>query len=605
MALAARVEAHVDGVEPFVAGLAAARGVGDLNAYFRPRLAGMLPGPEGLRDLPEAVAALCDAVESGTRVALIGDYDVDGATSTALVLRLLQGLGHDAVDWRIPGRLVDGYGPNERLVRELCGEGGARLLIVLDSGTSSPAPLALARELGARVAVIDHHEPGAEVPDCLLVNPKRRDEDGSLSHLCTVGLAFLFAVCCVAKLRERGHFARVGRSEPDLRPLLGLAALGTVADVVPLTGLNRSYVALGMRRIPENLGLQALMDATAERVPTVAACGFVLGPCLNAAGRISDMADSVELLVTADSARAEALASRLADLNRERRGNPEAGHGRGRRAGGGVGSAARPRPPRPARRVVASGRRRPRRLQAPRDLRPARGGHRRPGQGLRALGRGVRLRSGGHRPPPRPASWRRAAGTRWPPGSPAPPARHRPSSGTSTPAMEGFVPQPVPVDLSAEPGEAAPEHVAALRAMEPFGMGNQRPRVVIAGGMVKRVQVIKDAHVKAWVSGPDGVTTAMAFNAVGTPLGDALQASEGRRADLLGTLDVNEYRGDVSAYLKVEDVMVAGEAAGLAGPGRRLTVPGVSRPRRSGARGRARVLGGGGPRGAAVSGPTT
>ena len=554
-----REACEVKGVEPFVVEVAASRGVADLPAYFAPRFAGTLPGPDALRDMPEAVARFCAAVEAGEAIALIGDYDVDGATSTALVLRLLRSLGHAAVEWRIPGRLVDGYGPNERLARELCGPGKASLLVVLDSGTAAAEPLAIAKGLGADVVVIDHHEPGATLPDALLVNPKRRDEDGGLAHLCTVGLAFVFAVGVVGTLRKSGWFGRTGRAEPDLRLLLGLVALGTIADVVPLVGLNRAYVALGLRRIEENAGLRALMRATAQHKVNPNLCGFVLGPCLNAAGRIADMDDSVELLLTLDEARAAELADKLAALNKERRGIQNAAveaalkavvatgqhlvpgaivlRDEGWHPGvvGLVASKLREAFDRPAAIIGGGGKGSARSVEGF-DVGSA---------VIAAAEAGILEKGGGHHA---------AAGFTCAPG------RTEDFKAHLDKALAGHVHPPVPVDVVAAPGEARPEHVQALQAMEPFGMGNPKPRVAMTGGFVNRVEILKEVHIKVHLQGEDGsVTKAMAFSAVGTPLGKALVASEGRYADMLGTLDVDEYRGRSSVVLKIEDVMVGPE----------------------------------------------
>ena len=554
----------VAGVPAFVAGIAAARGVGDLDTYFRPRLAGVLPPPSALRDMPAVVDAICGAVEARSTVGIIGDYDVDGATSTAMLVRTLGAVGAGRVEWRIPERLSDGYGPNDRLVSELCGDCGAGLLLVLDSGTSAPGPIALARSMGATVAVVDHHEPGGHLPDCLLVNPKRKDEDGTLAHLCTAGLAFILCVGIVARLRERGWFAKAGLTEPDLRPLLGLAALGTVADVVPLLGVNRAYVALGMRRVAENEGLSALMDATGEQSATPTVCGFVLGPCLNAAGRIADMRESVDLLVTADRARAADIAERLALLNKERREIQRAATEQAFIQVGASGQLDRPGPivvrdenwhpgvvglvasklreayDRPAAVIGGGGKGSARSVE----------GFDVGGAVIAAAGAGILEKGGGHHA---------AAGFTCPEGSTQAFLSHMQA------AMRGFVPVPVPVDVEAEPGDPEPEHVEAMAAMAPFGMGNPRPRVALFGGLLRKVEVIKGKHVKAWLLGGGGETTLMVFNGVGTPVGDALAAAQGRYADVLGTLDVSEFRGNTTAYLKVEDLRLLHEAGQVAG----------------------------------------
>lgn len=540
------------GVQGAPAGIAARRGVQDLEAFFRPRFSQAMPRPDALTDMVRAAQRTADAIAAGERIGIVGDYDVDGATSTAVVVRYLESVGHTNLVWRIPRRIEEGYGINSDLVRTMH-EGGVRLLVVLDSGTTAIEPIACARALGVDVVVIDHHELGDGIPDAIFVNPKRSDRDRPFDFLCSAGLAFLFVAALTAVLTERGHFAR--RSPPDLRSLLGLVALGTIADVVPLVGLNRVLVSTGLPILRENLGIQALLLATSEQEVTTRSCGFVLGPCINAAGRIDDMRIGVDLLLARDAAVAEELAQRLYQLNLDRRAMQQAAvesalarveGGDSGRAGaivlrdenwhpgivGLVAARVREAFDRPALIIGADGKGSARSVDGFHVGAPV----------LSAVDRGLMLKGGGHAA---------AAGFT---------ARADVESGTIKDhfdaAMEGFVAPPVTVDLVVSPGGLYPGLVHSFSAIEPFGQGNPRPRVVVAKGTVRKVEVLKGKHIKAWLSGPDGETSAMAFNAVGTPLGRSLIASEGYAVDAMGTADVNAWRGTETAYLKIEDVMV-------------------------------------------------
>lgn len=559
----ARDGPDLPGVPPFVAGIVAARGIEDVAGYFAPRL-DALPGPGALIGLDDAVARFALAVERGEKIGVIGDYDVDGASSTALLIRLLRALGHERSDWRIPGRLADGYGPNERIVDELCGEGAASLLVVVDSGTTAHAPLSHARALGADVIVLDHHEPGETLPEGIVVNPKRKDEDGALAYLCAAGLVFLFAVAVARRLNAAGWFARKGLPQPEMAAWLGLVALATIADVVPLVGLNRALVSKGLRRIPGTVGLAALMDVTGHSEASPYACGFLLGPCLNAAGRLSEMNDSVELLGTDDPVRAAELARTLHEHNKRRRDVEEQAveqakrrvveTGQDGRGGvilvadeawhpGVVGLVAgklREAFDKPAAVAGTGGKGSARSVE----------GFDFGGAILAAAAAGVIDKGGGHA---------MAAGFTVGPGQLEGLRSHLSA------AAEGFEPGPAAVDVVAAPGEPRPAHVEAAKAMEPCGQGNTKPRVALVGGRVRRVQNIQGKHVKAWVAGPAGETVVMMFRGSGTRVGDAILSAQGRRADFLGTLDTNTYGGETTALLKVEDVMVEpGFSAGAA-----------------------------------------
>jgi single-stranded-DNA-specific exonuclease len=301
-----------------------ARGVAreDLARHRAPTLRDFMPDPSLFRDMDKAAERLADAVARQEKVTIFGDYDVDGATSAALLIRLLRDLGLEAAAY-IPDRLMEGYGPSgEALVR--IAEGGASLIVTVDCGAQAFEALAEAKAAGVDVIVVDHHKCASRLPDGFaIVNPNRLDEgeEGAAhGHLAAVGMAFLLGAAVLRTLRARGWFD--SRGEPKLVELLDLVALGTVADVAQLRGLNRAFVTQGLKVMASrrNVGLAALADAARlSRAPECRDLGFALGPRINAGGRVGKSDLGVRLLTTEDPAEAEAIAAELDRLNEERR----------------------------------------------------------------------------------------------------------------------------------------------------------------------------------------------------------------------------------------------------------------------------------------------
>ena len=301
-----------------------ARGVvrAELDRHRLPTVRDFMPDPSIFRDMDAAAARLADAVEAGEPVTIFGDYDVDGATSAALLVRLLRQLGLDPAAY-IPDRLMEGYGPGGAALVRIA-EGGTRLVVTVDCGAQAFDALAQARAAGLEVIVVDHHKCAAALPVAhALVNPNRLDECAEAAahgHLAAVGMAFLLGAALIRTLRARGWFA--GRPEPRLIDLLDLVALGTVADVAQLRGLNRAFVTQGLKVMAgrRNPGLAALAEvARLTRAPTCQDLGFALGPRINAGGRVGKSDLGVRLLTTDEPAEAQAIAAELERLNEERR----------------------------------------------------------------------------------------------------------------------------------------------------------------------------------------------------------------------------------------------------------------------------------------------
>jgi single-stranded-DNA-specific exonuclease len=299
--------------------LLAARGIGIEVAgdYLEPTLRALMPDPSCLMDMDQAADRIAAAVRSGEHVAVFGDYDVDGACAGALVSRFLRDLGCEVTPY-VPDRLKEGYGPNAAAIAGLC-ERGASLIVCVDCGIAAGEALAAA-EGRADVVVLDHHKAEGPAPRILAaVNPNRLDCGSGLHHVCAATVAFLAAVATLRALRRAGWFAR--RAEPDLRWLLDLVALATVCDVMPLTGFNRALVAQGLKVMGQRArpGIAALLEVTGARdAPTAHTLGFLLGPRINASGRIAESDLGLRLLLSEDPVEARAIAEKLDAVNRRR-----------------------------------------------------------------------------------------------------------------------------------------------------------------------------------------------------------------------------------------------------------------------------------------------
>jgi single-stranded-DNA-specific exonuclease len=338
----AQALAQRHGVSDIIARSLSARGLGldDAAEFLSPKLRDLIPDPSRFKDMDKAASRFVEAVTRGEAIAVFGDYDVDGATSSALLLRFGQALGI-AIQLYVPDRLREGYGPNEAAMRQLAAD-GAKLVICVDCGTTAHAPLAAARDAGLDVIILDHHASEAQLPPAVaVVNPNRIDEAGEYGYLAAVGVTYLFIIAANRALRavgfyntlaresreggaprsEEGEGALRARKEPDLMQWLDLVALGTVCDVVKLCGLNRAFVAQGLKIAAQkhNAGIAALAQMAGARNMDTYAAGFLLGPRVNAGGRVGEAALGAKLLSTDDASVAASLAQHLHGLNNERR----------------------------------------------------------------------------------------------------------------------------------------------------------------------------------------------------------------------------------------------------------------------------------------------
>lgn len=313
----AYVMAQTYGVPELVARIISARGVlpGEAEHYLKPSLRTAMPDPSHLKDMDTGVARMVSAITTHEKIAVFGDYDVDGATSSALLVQYMREIGIAIIPY-IPDRMKEGYGPNTAAFDSLIDK-GVTLIVTVDCGTLAHAQVAHANARGCDVIILDHHTAEAKLPDaCAVINPNRLDETSEHGILAAVGVTFLFLVALNRALRENGH-----SHPPDLLGLLDIVALGTVADVVPLKGLNRVLVAQGLKVMAQrhSVGLAALMDvARLDEKPGTYHLGYLLGPRINAGGRVGESGLGLELLTTGDPIKALQLATALDVYNQER-----------------------------------------------------------------------------------------------------------------------------------------------------------------------------------------------------------------------------------------------------------------------------------------------
>ncbi len=538
----------------------------DLARHARPTLRDFLPDPSRFRDMDTAAERLAQAVTSGEQVTIYGDYDVDGATSAALLVELLRQLGHDA-GYYIPDRLLEGYGPSgEALVR--LAEAGSSLIVTVDCGAMAHEALAMAKRAGVDVIVVDHHKCSPELPEAAaLVNPNRLDESdlgAAHGHLAAVGVAFLLAVALVRTLRAKGWFA--SRPEPDLRGLLDLVALGTVADVAALHGLNRAFVAQGLKVLAkrERIGMAALIDASRlTRAPQASDLGFALGPRINAGGRIGESTLGVRLLTTTDAEEARAIALQLSQLNEERRAIEAevqeaaeaqlagqhnmavqvlAGHGWHPGVIGIVAGRIKEKTGKPAI-VIAldetQGKGSGRSISGV-DLGAAIIAARE--SGLLVAGGGHAMAAGLTIEPSRLADFAGFLDERL--------ARdvERARAGAA-----------MLLDLALAPGGLTPDLVDTLEAAGPYGIGWPAPRVAVGPVRIVKADIVGKDHLRLVASGNDGKSfKAIAFRAAETEMAQTLlHRSAGRRFHLAGRARIDDWGSRPAAELQLEDAAFA------------------------------------------------
>ncbi|MEL6563132.1 MAG: single-stranded-DNA-specific exonuclease RecJ [Pseudomonadota bacterium] len=524
--------------------------------YLAPTLRDLLPDPRSLRDMEKAATRVLHAVSARERIAVFADYDVDGGSSAALLLTWLRRLGRAATLY-VPDRIDEGYGPNDAAMAQLAA--AHDLIICVDCGTLSHGPIAAA--VGADVVVLDHHLGTETLPDAhAVVNPNRQDEDGALAHLCAAAVVFLLLVECGRQMRE------AGQKGPDLMALLDLVGLATVADVAPLTGVNRAFVRQGLSIMARRArpGLVALADvAGLDAAPTPYHLGYLLSPRINAGGRIGQADLGARLLATADPHEAAALAERLDALNAERReiearvraealaqcedrgsdGPLAWAVGDGWHPGvvGIVASRLKEATNRPAIVIgVADGiGKGSGRSVAGIDLGA-------PIQRLAA--EGLLIKGGGHK---------MAAGLTVA-ADKIDAAMDRLGALLAKQGADALGPRDLRLDGALMPGAATLDLVEQIDTAGPFGAGAPGPRFAFAAMRILHARRVGENHLKVTFGETGGARLdGISFGAYDTALGPALENHGGAPFHLAGRLEINTFRGQQSVQLQLEDAAPA------------------------------------------------
>lgn len=563
--------AQQHGLPELLGRVLAARGVAleDVAVFLDPSVKALMPDPGTLAGMDRAAARIADAIVKRQPVAIFGDYDVDGACSSALLARFL--MAHETpARIYIPDRIFEGYGPNPAALEALVKE-GAQLIVTVDCGTTSFETMTVARALKTDIVVIDHHQADAQLPDVhAVVNPNRQDDVSGQGHLCAAGVVFLVLVAIMRELRKRGHYGDA-RPAPDLLADLDLVALATVADVVPLTGLNRAYVRKGLAvmKSRENIGLRALFDAAGlNQAPTTYHLGYILGPRINAGGRIGDAALGARLLTTSDDVEAARIAALLDKLNKERKSietqmleeamaeadrkvtetpdlplvivGSETWH---KGVVGLVASRLVERFGRPACVIAWEKQGGSKSVTGTGSLRSVAGVD--IGAAVRgAVAAGLLAKGGGHA---------MAAGITV--------AQDRlgdveayltgelADSARSARARAGL-----DIDGALVPSGVNDALMDLIERAGPYGQGNPQPRFAFPSVRVKFVKPVGEVHLRCVFEAADGSRLeGVAFRAVGQPLGDLLQGSGGLPLHIVGTLKRDTWGGREKIELTIED----------------------------------------------------
>lgn len=563
----AQAEAIVQqhGYSDILARVLAGRGVGpaDAPAFLEPAVRDLMPDPDTLQDMGNACMRLAQAAQRSEKVAIFGDYDVDGACSAALLGAWFEACGLNYII-HIPDRIFEGYGPNIPAIKALA-EQGASLLVTADCGTASIEPFEEARRIGMDVVVLDHHQAPEQLPDvAALVNPNREDDLSGLGHLCAAGVVFMTLAGANRMLRGQGFWTQ-DRPQPDLLAMLDLVALATVADVVPLKGLNRAFVRTGLSvmRQRNRAGLRALFDvAGASGPPKASMLGFMIGPRINAGGRIGDAALGAKLLLLHDDGEAAAIARELDRLNRERQdievatlaeaeaealaaaADQEgqaavvtAGEGWHPGVAGLVAARLKERFNKPAFAIAFAGETGTGsgRSIAGADL----------GRAVRAaVEAGIAVRGGGHA---------MAAGI----------TIKRGQLGAFRAFLEDQLGAAVEdarrdaglfIDAAITAGGAQAQLVHDIDKAGPFGQGQPEPVFVFPSHQLRDVAVVGAGHVRMrLVAGDRQTLNAIAFRAESKPLGQALLKSRDRFLHFAGTLNIDHWGGSERVQLRVLD----------------------------------------------------
>lgn len=552
--------AQQHGISELLAGVVIGRGVAldTVPRFLQPTLRDEMPDPFHLRDMERAVSRIITALHGGEPIAIFGDYDVDGATSTTLLVEYFAAFGVRATTY-IPDRMTEGYGPSVTAFEKLIAQ-GAKLLITVDCGTMAHEPIAYAAARGVDVIVLDHHASSGALPEAYaLVNPNRVDETSPLRQLAAVGVTFLTLVALNARLREPGELAAM-HGLPNLLSYLDLVALGTVCDVMPLTGLNRAFVAQGLKVMAQRqrLGLSMLCDiARMDEAPNVYHLGFLLGPRINAGGRVGKSGLGVELLTATDRDAAQPIAQML-DIHNQERQAIEASVLEQARA------AAQAQENLPVIMVAGEGwhpgvigivaARLKEQFNRPAMVISLENGlGKASGRSVTGVDMGAHIhaavteglieKGGGH-----------AMAAGFSVAAKKIEALHQFLITRMEAGVAAYTESRAMVyDGLLTVSGATLETLEDLSRAAPYGIGNPSPRFVIPRARIAHVAVMKEKHLRVTLADDSGSNrlNAVAFGAVGTPLGEWLMGQ--KTLHVLGELKKNSWQGKESAQFMISD----------------------------------------------------
>ncbi len=535
--------------------------VEDVAHYIQPALRDLLPDPDTLTAMPDAVTRLMAAIENREKIAIFGDYDVDGATSSALLAEFLRQTGCDPQVY-IPDRITDGYGPNQAIIEEFA-RANITLLITVDCGSTSFEALEIARRCKMDVVVIDHHQVNETLPHAVaVVNPNRLDDLSGLEHLAAVGVVFMLLVALNRALRQQ-HFWNGNRPEPDLRKGLDLVAMGTVADVVPLKGLNRAFVTQGLKIMAQRQrpGLRALADvARMDGPPTPYHLGFLLGPRINAGGRIGQAELGCRLLMEYDDLKLAEWAQELERLNSERqfiekqtledaenRINPDPQSGI-------IVAAAEDWHPGIVGLVASRLKEKYRMPVFAIAINPHNGMGTGSGRSVAgvdlggavraAVEAGILVKGGGHA---------MAAGLTVE-VSKIPDFQLFMKEKLAQQVVTAYANNTITIDGKITASGITPEMITILSHAGPFGSGNPEPLFALPAHQLIRVDPVGANHLRIQLKANDGaVVRGIAFRAAGQPLGDSLLGARGQAIHVLAHLHIDRWGGGERAEIRVID----------------------------------------------------
>ena len=537
------------------------KNIDDIALFLDPKIKNLLPNPLHLKDMKSAIERTYKSIIKSELIGIFGDYDVDGASSTALLARYFLSI-NQKIQTYIPDRQTEGYGPNNLGFNNLISN-GAKIIFTVDCGTLSFGPINFAQKLNVDVIVLDHHQSDVKLPEaCAIVNPNRYDDTSELNYLCAAGVCFVFLVALNKKLRDENWFKNNNINEPNILNFLDLVSLGTVCDVVPLIGLNRAIVKQGLKIMKKrsNLGLKTLYDlCNIESQPTTFDLGFRLGPRINAGGRVGKASHGAELLISNDPEKTYQIALDLDKSNKERQAielmlseqiNLEVKNyhnhpvlvmsGNNWHEGiiGIVASRIKEKYSKPT--ILIS-------LKQNIGKGSARSvvGFDIGSQIIKAVQCGILQKGGGHK----------MAGGFILKKENIPTFRDFLIKNFEKSNINSSASTNLYLDSIIAPSALNEVFFDEINCLAPFGSGNSEPKFVIENIKVISANIVGNNHIKLVLSGKDGtVFKSLAWNAINTPLEPFLNNKNRKRINIAGKIHLNQWRGERKVEFMIEDI---------------------------------------------------